>query len=76
MDNLFQKYNFGYNFSYAANSDIAQSYENPNIDKDNTLLTTYNILEMMKKYDVKTNSNCINVLQFMVILLIYYMKTI
>jgi UDP-glucose 4-epimerase len=37
----------------AANSDIAKSHSNPNVDFDNTLLTTYNVLLAMKEFGVK-----------------------
>lgn len=40
-------------FHMAANSDIAQSFHNPDVDKDNTFMTTYVLLNMMKKYKVK-----------------------
>ena len=53
LDELFEKNNFDIVFHMAANSDIAQSFENPNIDKDNTFMTTYKLLEKMKKYNVK-----------------------
>jgi len=53
LDNLFHTKSFDIVFHMAANSDIAQSYHNPNVDKDNTFMTTYVLLEMMKKYDVK-----------------------
>jgi len=53
LDEVFQNGKFDIVFHMAANSDIAQSYENPAIDKDNTFMTTYVILEKMKKYSVK-----------------------
>lgn len=53
LDLIFDKHSFDIVFHMAANSDIAQSYDNPDIDKDNTFITTYNILKMMKKYNVK-----------------------
>jgi UDP-glucose 4-epimerase len=40
-------------FHMAANSDIAQSFHNPDVDKDNTFLTTYVLLNKMKKYKVE-----------------------
>jgi len=40
-------------FHMAANSDIASSHANPNVDFDNTLTTTYNVLLAMKEYGVK-----------------------
>ena len=53
LDKLFKDSNFDIVFHMAANSDIAQSFHNPDVDKDNTFMTTYNLLNMMKKYDVK-----------------------
>ena len=37
----------------AANSDIASSHTNPDVDFENTLKTTYNILLAMKEFNVK-----------------------
>ena len=37
----------------AANSDIAKSHVNPDVDFNNTLTTTYNVLLAMKEYNVK-----------------------
>jgi UDP-glucose 4-epimerase len=53
LDDLFKNHSFDVVFHMAANSDIAQSFENPDIDKDNTFMTTYMILKYMKKYNVK-----------------------
>lgn len=53
LDQIFRENNFDVVFHMAANSDIAQSFHNPNVDKDNTFMTTYMLLDMMKKYDVK-----------------------
>jgi len=53
LNDLFSKNNFDIIFHMAANSDIAQSYHNPNVDKDNTFMTTYVLLEMMKQHNVK-----------------------
>lgn len=53
LSEIFEKNKFDIVFHMAANSDIAQSFHNPNVDKDNTFMTTYVILEMMKKYEVK-----------------------
>ena len=52
VNSLFELNNFEMVFHFAANSDIAQSYQNPDIDKDNTFMTTYNILKMMQKFSV------------------------
>jgi len=50
---IFEKYRFDVIFHLAANSDIAKSHENPEIDLQNTFLTTYSVLEMMRSYNVK-----------------------
>lgn len=50
---IFGKYRFDVIFHLAANSDIAKSHENPEIDLENTFLTTYSVLEMMRSYNVK-----------------------
>ena len=53
LDEVFLFEKFDIIFHMAANSDIAKSFENPSIDKDNTFMTTYNVLLMMKKHIVK-----------------------
>ncbi len=50
---VFKNGNFDTVFHMAANSDIAKSHANPNVDFDNTLTTTYNVLLGMKEYGVK-----------------------
>lgn len=40
-------------FHLAANSDIARSHRDPNVDRDNTFATTYAVLQAMKKHGVK-----------------------
>jgi len=50
---IFGKENFDYIFHLAANSDIQASAKNPEIEYKNTFLTTYNILECMKKHEVR-----------------------
>lgn len=52
LDNLFNMKIFDVVFHMAANSDIAQSYQDPNVDKDNTFMTTYMLLNVMRKYGV------------------------
>ena len=37
----------------AANSDIAKSHANPDVDFGNTLSTTYNVLLAMKEFEIK-----------------------
>jgi len=53
VNEIFKKEKFDYIFHLAANSDIRESAKNPEIEYKNTLLTTYNILECMKLYNVK-----------------------
>ncbi len=50
---LFEEGNFDTVFHMAANSDIAKSHANPDVDFDNTLSTTYNVLLAMKEFGVK-----------------------
>lgn len=50
---IFAKENFETVFHLAANSDIARSHSNPNVDLDNTFMTTYNVLLAMKEFNVK-----------------------
>ena len=40
-------------FHMAANSDIARSHASPSIDFDNTFLTTFRVLEVMRKAGIK-----------------------
>ncbi len=51
--NVFKEHNFDVVFHMAANSDIARSHANPNVDFDNTLTTTYNVLLAMKEFGIK-----------------------
>ncbi len=53
LNKVFSDGNFDIVFHMAANSDIAQSYENPSIDKDSTFMTTYMVLHAMKEQSVK-----------------------
>ena len=50
---VFKNGDFDVVFHMAANSDIAKSHKNPDVDFDNTLSTTYNVLLAMKEYNVK-----------------------
>lgn len=50
---VFDDNNFDIVFHMAANSDIAKSHSNPDVDFDNTLKTTYNTLLAMKEFGVK-----------------------
>ena len=53
LDKLFSEYGFDMVFHLAANSDIASSHANPDVDLDATFLTTYRILKAMMKHQVK-----------------------
>ena len=50
---LFDENKFDVVFHMAANSDIASSHANPDVDFGNTLTTTYNVLLAMKEFGVK-----------------------
>ena len=50
---VFEENNFDVVFHMAANSDIASSHANPDVDFGNTLTTTYNVLLAMKEFGVK-----------------------
>lgn len=53
LDGLFAETAFDTVFHLAANSDIAQSHNNPAVDFENTFLTTYRVLDAMRRYGVK-----------------------
>lgn len=53
IDDIFFREKIQTVFHFAANSDIKSSFVNPDIDFENTFLTTYNILKLMKNHDVK-----------------------
>lgn len=53
VDEIFKQHKFDMVFHLAANSDIKASEKNPKVDFDNTFLTTYNVLECMRRYGVK-----------------------
>ncbi len=53
LDTAFAEGYFDTVIHLAANSDIAVSHDNPNVDKDHTFMTTYRVLELMKKYKTK-----------------------
>jgi len=53
INDIFCKEKFDIVFHLAANSDIAKSLDDPSVDFNNTFLTTYNLLNLMKKHDVK-----------------------
>ena len=51
--NVFKTNNFDIVFHMAANSDIAKSHANPDVDFDNTFKTTYETLLAMKEFGIK-----------------------
>ncbi len=53
MSQLFEKEQYDIVFHMAANSDIAKSHAEPGIDLNNTFMTTYTVLNLMRQYDVK-----------------------
>lgn len=53
LNKLFIENNFEAVFHLAANSDIAKSFTNPNIDLEMTFMTTYNVLKAMKENNTK-----------------------
>ncbi|GAB7140732.1 NAD-dependent epimerase/dehydratase family protein [Deferribacterales bacterium RsTz2092] len=53
LSDVFYKHSFDVVFHLAANSDVASSTANPAIDKDNTFLTTYEVLNAMRIHNVK-----------------------
>ena len=50
---VFDKHPFDMVFHFAANADTAKGEETPHEDIENTLFTTFNILEMMRIYEIK-----------------------
>lgn len=53
LNDLFESEKFDCIFHLAANSDISQSFQSPEIDLNNTFNTTYSILNAMKLYEVR-----------------------
>jgi UDP-glucose 4-epimerase len=52
LKNIFQKNEFDVVFHLAANSDIASSSSHPEIDLDNTFMSTWNVLECCRLFHV------------------------
>lgn len=50
---VFENHPFDMVFHMAANADVVKGEENPREDVENTLLTTINVLEMMRLFEVK-----------------------
>lgn len=53
LDAVFAEHDFDCVFHMAANSDIARSHADPDVDFINTFQTTYSVLESMRKHGVK-----------------------
>ena len=53
LSKTFEKYDFDFVYHMAANSDISKGATQTKIDLESTFLTTFNILDQMKKFDVK-----------------------
>ena len=53
IDDIFAREKIKNVFHFVANSDIKSSFADSDIDFENTFLTTYNILKLMKKHRVK-----------------------
>jgi len=53
LNRIFAEHRFDMVFHLAANSDIARSFANPDVDLDMTFMTTYILLKTMKKHNVK-----------------------
>ena len=53
FDSLFEKMAFDVVFHLAANSDIARSHADPTVDLNMTFMTTYRVVDAMRRYGVK-----------------------
>ena len=53
LDEVFQANDIECVFHMAANSDIARSHSDPSVDLKNTFLTTYSVLDAMRRYGCK-----------------------
>lgn len=53
LSEIFEKEQVEYVFHLAANSDIQASAQNPVVEYQNTYTTTFNLLECMRRYNVK-----------------------
>ncbi|HEY7158793.1 MAG TPA: NAD-dependent epimerase/dehydratase family protein [Gemmataceae bacterium] len=53
LGRLFASTRFDAVFHLAANSDIARSHRDPDVDRDNTFTTTYALLQAMKDHEVR-----------------------
>ena len=53
LKGVFEKYPFDMVFHLAANADVSKGEQSPAIDFENTLLSTLNVLEMMRVFEIK-----------------------
>jgi len=53
FDSLFEKNSFDIVFHLAANSDIARSHADPTVDLNMTFMTTYRVVDAMRRFGVK-----------------------
>lgn len=53
LGKLFDRKGFDFVFHLAANSDIARSHADPSVDLNMTFMTTFNVLDEMRKHNVK-----------------------
>lgn len=53
LNNIFAENNFDMVYHLAANSDIQKGSNDPSVDLDLTFMTTFNVLNCMKKHQVK-----------------------
>jgi len=53
LSSIFKKEDIEIVFHLIANSDISKSHDDPDIDMMNTFMSTYSILSMMRKHNVK-----------------------
>lgn len=53
LDSLFKQYHFDMVFHLAANSDIARSHADPSVDLNMTYMTTFRVVDAMRRFKVK-----------------------
>ena len=53
LDSVFEKYKFDFVFPLAANSDIARSHADPTVDLNMTYMTTFRVVDAMRRFGVK-----------------------
>lgn len=53
LDSVFEKRKFDFVFHLAANSDIARSHADPTVDLNMTYMTTFRVVDAMRRFGVK-----------------------